>query len=105
LGATLREERRLRVFENRVLRRKFGPKWDEVTGEWRKLHNEELNVLFSLNVFRVLKSRRMRWAGHVACMGREEVYSGFWWGNLRERDHVEDPGIDGRITLRWIFRK
>ena len=67
---TLREERRLRVFENRVLRRVFGPKWDEVTGEWRKLHNEELSDLYSLpNIVRVVKSRRMRWAGHVARMG------------------------------------
>ena len=63
------EERRLRVFENRVLRRVFGSKRDEVTGEWRKLHNEELRDLYSLhNVVRVVKSRRMRWAGQVACM-------------------------------------
>ena len=67
---TLRDERRLRVFENRVLRRVFGPKRDEVTGEWRKLHNGELNDLYSLpNIVRVVKSRRMRWAGHVARMG------------------------------------
>ena len=67
---TLREERRLRVFENRVLKRVFGPKRDEVTGEWRKLHNEELRDLYSLpNIVWVVKSRRMRWAGHVACMG------------------------------------
>ena len=67
---TLREERRLRVFENRMLRRVFGPKRDEVTGEWRKLHNEELSNLCSLpNVVRVVNSRRMRWAGHVARMG------------------------------------
>ena len=66
----MREERRLRVFENRVLRRVFGPKRDEVTGEWRKLHNEELRDLYSLpNIMRVVKSRRMRWAGHVVCMG------------------------------------
>ena len=66
---TLREERRLRVFENRVLRRAFGPKRDQVTGEWRKLHNEELSDLYSLpNIVRVVKSRRMRWAGNVARM-------------------------------------
>ena len=66
----LREERRLRVFESRVLRRVFGPKRDEVSGEWRKLHNEELSDLYSLpNIVRVVKSRRMRWAGHVARMG------------------------------------
>ena len=67
---TLREERRLRVFENRVLRRVFGPKRVEVTGEWRKLHNEELSDLYSLpNFVRVVKSRRKRWAGQVARMG------------------------------------
>ena len=74
----LREERRLRVFENRVLRRVFGSKSDEVAGEWRKLHNEELRDLYSLpNIVRVVKSRRMRWAGHVARMGRGEVCTGF----------------------------
>jgi hypothetical protein len=68
----MREKRRLRVFENRVLRAVFGPKRDEVTGERRRLHNEELNDLCSLpNIVRVVKSRRMRWAGHVACMGEE----------------------------------
>jgi hypothetical protein len=67
---TLREEHRLRVFENRVLRRIFGPKKDGVIGEWKRLHNEELNDLYSSpNIIRVIKSRRMRWAGHVARMG------------------------------------
>ena len=67
---TLREKRRLRVFENMVLRRVFGPKRDEVTGEWRRLHNKELRDLYSLpNIVRVVKSRRMRWVGHVARMG------------------------------------
>jgi hypothetical protein len=71
---TLREERRLRVFENRVLRRVFGPKREEVTVEWRKVHNEGLSDLYSLphNV-RVVKSRRMRWAGHVARLGEGRV--------------------------------
>jgi hypothetical protein len=67
---TLREEHRLRVFENRVLRRIFGPKIDEVTGGWRKLHNEELHGLYSSpSIVRVIKAGRMRWAGHVARMG------------------------------------
>jgi hypothetical protein len=92
--------------ENRVLRRIFGPKRDEVMGEWRKLHNEELNCLYSLpNIVRVIKSRRLRWAGHVARMGKGEVCTGFWWGSLRERDRWEAPGVDGRIMLGWIFKK
>jgi hypothetical protein len=70
------EECRLRVFEKRVLRRMFGSKINELTGLWRKLHNEELNNLNSSpNIVRVIKSRRMRWAGHVACMGKGEAYT------------------------------
>jgi hypothetical protein len=69
---TLREERKVRVFENMVLRRIFGPRRDEVMGDWRRLHNKELNNLYSSpNIVRVIKSRRMRWAGHVARMGEE----------------------------------
>jgi hypothetical protein len=69
---TLREEHRLRVFEYRVLRRIFGPKRDEVTGEWRKLHNEELyDLYYSPSIIRIIKSRRMGWAGHVAHMGEK----------------------------------
>jgi hypothetical protein len=71
---TLTEEHRLRVFENRVLRKIFGPKRDDVTGDWRKLHNEELHNLYtSPNIIRVIKSRKMRWAGHIARMGETRI--------------------------------
>jgi len=83
----LREERKLRVFENMVLRRIFGPRRDEVTGEWRRLHNEELNDLYSSpNIVRVIKSRRMRWAGIWRVWGRRWGCIVSWWGNRRERD-------------------
>jgi hypothetical protein len=68
-----------------VLRRIFGPKRDEVTGEWRKLHNEKIHDLYcSLNIVLVIKTIRMRWTGNVERMGRIEAYTEFWWGNLRE---------------------
>jgi hypothetical protein len=70
------------------------------------LHNEELNDLYSLtNIVREVKSRRMRWAGHVARMAEGEVFTGVWWGSLWERDNWGDPDVDGRIILRGIFRK
>jgi hypothetical protein len=82
---TLRKRHRLRVFENRVLRRIFGPKRDEVTGEWRKLHNEDLHILYSSpNIIRQIKSRRVRWVGHVARIG-EECVQGFY-GKTRRKD-------------------
>jgi hypothetical protein len=105
---TLREGRRLRVFEKRVLRRIFGPKRDEVTaGEWRKLHNEGLHDVYtSPNIVRVLKSRRMTWfAACSAVWGRGETCIGFWCGNLRRRLQWGDPGVGGRIMLGWIFRR
>jgi V8-like Glu-specific endopeptidase len=94
----LREEHKLRVFKNRVLRRIFGPKREE-DGSWRKLHNDELHSLYSSpNIVRVTKSRRMEWAGHVARMGRGEVFTGFWLGSPKVRDQWEDLGVGGRIT-------
>jgi hypothetical protein len=74
------------MFEYMALRRKFGPKRDEVTGGCRKLHNEELNNLYSLPN-RMTKSRRMRWSGHVARMGRRGMHIGYWWESQNERDH------------------
>jgi hypothetical protein len=102
----LREERWLRVFENRVLRGVFGPKRDEVTGEWRKLRNEELNNLYSLpSIVRVVKSRRMRWAGHVARIGEESGMHRVLVGKPEGKRPLGDPDVDWRIILRWLFRK
>jgi hypothetical protein len=76
------------VFETRVLRRIFGPKRDEMIGGWRKLHNEELqNLYFSSSIIRMIKSRRKRWAGNVAGMGRRIMHVGLWWESQKERDH------------------
>jgi len=89
-----------RVFENRVLRKIFGPKRDEVTGDWRILHSKELYDLYSLpNIIWVIKSRT-RWVGHVARMGKRRGACRIWWGNLRERNHLEDIGMYGRIILK-----
>jgi hypothetical protein len=90
----------------RLLRRIFGPNRDKVKGEWRKLHNEELNDLYSSHsIVRVIKSRRMRQVEHVARTWERRVVYRVLVGNLKERDHLGDPGVDGRIILRWIFRK
>jgi hypothetical protein len=86
---TIREKHRLRVFEKRVLKRTFGPKRDEMTGRWRKLHNEELHDLYlSPSIIRIIKSRRMRWAGHVARMGRRRgTRTDYWCDSHWEGDH------------------
>ena len=103
---TLREESKLRLSENMVLRRIFGPRRDEVTGEWRKLHNEELNDLYcSPNIVRVIKSRRMRWAGHVARMGEERGMYRVMLGKPEGRSHWGDLGVDGWIILGRISRR
>jgi hypothetical protein len=86
------------VFEDRVLRRIFGPKRDEVTGGWRKLHNEELHNLYSSpSIIRMIKSRRMRWEGHVARMGGKGMHIRYWWESQKERDHMYVW-----IILKWI---
>ena len=94
---TLREEWKLRVFENTVLRRIFGPRRDEVTGEWTRLHNEELNDLYpSSNIVRVIKSRTMRWAGHVARMGEERGVYRVLVGKQEGKRPL------GKPRLRWV---
>jgi hypothetical protein len=86
-----------------MLRRISGPKMEE-NRSWRKLHNDELHSLYSSpNIVRVIKSRRMRWAGHVACMGEGMVFTGFWFGSPKVRDHWEDLGIGEKITLNWTL--
>jgi len=99
LSLTLRKKRKLRVSENRVPRRIFGPKRDEVTEEWRKLHYDQLIDLYSS------PNIRMRWAGHIACRGRVQVYIVFLVGKRGEREQMEDTCIDGMIILQWIFKK
>jgi hypothetical protein len=85
---TLREEHRLKVFENRVLSRTSGPKRDEMIGGWRTLHNEELHNLYSLpSISRIIKIRRKRWAGHVAGIGRRRMHIRFWWEIQKEINH------------------
>ena len=88
------------MFENRVLRKLFGPRRDEVTGDWRRLHNEELNDLYTTpNIVRVIKSRRMGWAGHLVRMDEEMGCTGSWWGNRVVGDHWGDLDVDGRVIL------
>jgi hypothetical protein len=94
---TLREEHRLRVFENRVLRRIFGPKRNEVTGEWRKLHNKELHDLYSSpSIIRINKSRRMRWVGHVERMGEKRNAYRLLVGKPEGKRPLERP------RHRWV---
>jgi hypothetical protein len=92
------------VFENRVLRGISGPKRDEVTGEWRKLHNGELHNLYSSpDIIRQIKSRRMRWAGHMACMGEGRNVYRVLVKKPKGKDHLKDQGVDGRMGSKWTL--
>jgi hypothetical protein len=94
------------VFENRVLRRIFGSRRDDVTGEWRKLHNEELRELYSSpSIIRIIKVRRMRWAGHVALMREKRIAYRLLWESQRERDHYENQDVGGWIILGRILKR
>jgi hypothetical protein len=99
-------ENRLRVFKNSVLRIICGPNRDEVTGGWRKLHNGGLhNLYYSPNIIRMIKSRRMRWLGHVTLKEDMKMLIKFWLESLKGRDHSEDLGVDGWIILKFNLRK
>jgi hypothetical protein len=96
----------LLMIENRVLRIIFGPKRAEVTGGWRKLHNEELHNLYSSpSEIRMSKSRRMRWAGYVTRMGRGGMHIGYWWESWKEGAHKEDHGVCGWTILNSILER
>jgi len=103
---TLKNGRRLRLFENTVLRKIFGAQRDEVTGEWRTIHNEELYDLYCLpNIVRVTKTRRMRWAGHVARMGEMRGAYRVLVGKPLGKRPLGRLNCGGRIILKWIFKK
>jgi hypothetical protein len=97
---TLREEHRLRVFENRTLRRIFGPKRDKVTGGWRKLHNEEFH-----SIIRMVKSRRMRWAGYVARMREKRNAYRILVGKPECKRPLGRPRLGGWTILKWILER
>jgi hypothetical protein len=98
----VKEHNKLRVSGNSVLRRILGPKRDEVTGEWRKLHNKELHNLYSSpNIIRQIKSRKMRWTVHVSRMGETRKLYRFLW----ERDHSEDRRVNGGMGSEWTLGK
>jgi hypothetical protein len=105
-SVTLREEHKLRVFENRVLRGIFGPKRDEAAGEWRKLHSGELyNLYSSPDIVRQIRSRRMRWEGHVVRMGEGRNLYRVLVGKTEEKSHLEDRRVYGRMGLKSFLPK
>jgi hypothetical protein len=105
-SVTPKEEQRLRVSEKRFQRRIFGHTRNDVTGEWRKLHNEELHSLYSSpNIIRQIKLRQMRWAGHVARVGKDRKVYKVLVVKPKERDHSENQGVDGWMGSEWILRR
>jgi hypothetical protein len=100
---TLREEHRLKVIENRVLRRISGPKRNELTGSWPKLQNELHNLSSSPSIIRMNKSRRIRLTGYVARMVRNCMHIRYWWEGRKETDHYEDQDVGGSITTLQLF--
>jgi hypothetical protein len=95
-----------KIPEKRVLRRIIGPKRDEETGGWRKLHNEELHNLYSSpSIIRIIKSRRMGWVGHVARIGRRGMEIGCLWESQKEREHWEGQDVSGWTILKWILER
>jgi hypothetical protein len=99
---SLWEEYWLRAFDNRVLERIFGPKRDEMTGGWRKLHNEELRDLYSSSIIRMMKWRKMRWEGHVA-RWRRGIHIEKWWESQKERNRLGDRNVGGGMILKLFL--
>jgi len=93
------------MLDDWVLVKIYGPQTDEVTEEWRKLHKAAHDTYFPPDILRVIKLRRMGWAEHVARVGRGEMHAVFCCGNQKERYHLDNIDIDGRIILKLIFRK
>jgi hypothetical protein len=88
------------VFGNRVPRKIYGPEREETTGDWRRLHNKELHGLYSLPNIRVMELDRTCWKWHLLHMREKKMRMWFWWGEIKNRDHVEDTDVDGRIILK-----
>jgi hypothetical protein len=96
----------LRVFENGFLQRTSGTKWEDEKGEWRKLHSEELHIVYSSpDIIIQIKSRRVRWAGHVARMGEEQKGTMFWWESPKGRDHSQEQRVGGKMGSEWILER
>jgi hypothetical protein len=101
---TLREEHRLRLFENRILRRIFRQMRDKIAGEWKELHNKEFHILYSSsNIIKQIKSRRVKWVRHVARMGEDRNVYKVFMRKPEGNNHLEDQGVDGRMLSEWIL--